>query len=574
MGVQGLTTFVEGNRYFLQDVRFRDSRLLIDGCSLYFHLYFNHGLDQQYGGDYDAFSCLLKQFLSSLAACNIHPFVVLDGADWEIACLARQWNCPILSNDSDFYIFDLPGGYLPLNHFCWTNLSGKATQRFISARLYTTSALCHWFGGLNTDLLPLCAVLIGNDYGTQKEAEVLQLIEANIVSRGGRKGKGMAPVSRIGGLLAWLSSFSGPAEALAEISQLVDENGRSSAQSRNKMGAVSSKLWACMQEYKITSQSSLALWFSERRVVPRGWINLGLPECLAKSAAQGLLAASVVDALVMKRVLLMPQVENAKLSSSHSSAIYIRQSIYGILHYRLQERLTEENSGGQKGTNEMKTGPECENCSRGGKKGGKGRGPRESCGDGFASLASRLVVLLEVLGVTESALSLVPLHLRLVVAVTIFWQREAKPTPTQTQLHALLIGFVYGELNVRQLAGSLQTHEHGLSVAMVRQRLRPWDKRELDLGDAHSYGQWQACLWAALCLNQLLLKPLAEPMYHAVNKSILKRDPASSSASGRRKKSGRRKRGSAQGRGARQGNKASEEINNRFALLMSEEDDA
>lgn len=31
-------------------------------------------------------------------------------ADWEIACLARQWKCPVLSNDSDFYIFDLPGG--------------------------------------------------------------------------------------------------------------------------------------------------------------------------------------------------------------------------------------------------------------------------------------------------------------------------------------------------------------------------------------------------------------------------------------------------------------------------------
>lgn len=30
-------------------------------------------------------------------------------ADWEIACLARQWNCPVLTNDSDFYIFDLPG---------------------------------------------------------------------------------------------------------------------------------------------------------------------------------------------------------------------------------------------------------------------------------------------------------------------------------------------------------------------------------------------------------------------------------------------------------------------------------
>lgn len=79
MGVHGLTTFVEGNRSLLPDVRFRDSPLIIDGCSLYFRLYFNHGLDQQHGGDYDAFASLLNQFFSALAACNIQPYVVLDG---------------------------------------------------------------------------------------------------------------------------------------------------------------------------------------------------------------------------------------------------------------------------------------------------------------------------------------------------------------------------------------------------------------------------------------------------------------------------------------------------------------
>lgn len=79
MGVHGLTTFVEEKRNLLQDVRFRDSRLVIDGCSLYFRLYFTQGLDQQHGGDYDAFAGLLTQFFSALAACNIQPYVVLDG---------------------------------------------------------------------------------------------------------------------------------------------------------------------------------------------------------------------------------------------------------------------------------------------------------------------------------------------------------------------------------------------------------------------------------------------------------------------------------------------------------------
>lgn len=79
MGVHGLTTYVEGNKEFFQDVKFRDSVLIVDGCSLYYRLYFSHSLDQQHGGDYDAFSTLLAQFLSALAACSIQPFVVLDG---------------------------------------------------------------------------------------------------------------------------------------------------------------------------------------------------------------------------------------------------------------------------------------------------------------------------------------------------------------------------------------------------------------------------------------------------------------------------------------------------------------
>uniref|UniRef100_A0A3B4BI69 Uncharacterized protein n=1 Tax=Periophthalmus magnuspinnatus TaxID=409849 RepID=A0A3B4BI69_9GOBI len=118
---------------------------------------------------------------------------------------------------------------------------------------------------------------------------------------------------------------------------------------------------------------------------------------------------------------------------------------------------------------------------------------------------------------------------------------------------------------------------------------RPGERRGLDLGDAHSYSQWQACLWAALCLNQVLLQPVPDPylpwlfsgtlvhglakyfkeghapesllhkytsceqlyssLLDTVNRSVLKSHPVSS-ASGRRKRSGRgRKRGSARGRG-------------------------
>ncbi|XP_070840214.1 single-strand DNA endonuclease ASTE1 [Chaetodon trifascialis] len=720
MGVQGLTTLVERNRHLLQDVKFRDSRLVIDGCSLFYSLYFNHNLDQRHGGDYDAFACLLTQFLSALAACNIEPYVVLDGgidpsdkkfatlrqrlqskikeadslshgrngsvlpilirhvfiqvliqekvhlvqcpaeADREIACLAHQWNCPVLTNDSDFFIFYLPGGYLPLRFFQWTNLNGKASHRYISAQCYTTNNLCRWFGIMNHELLPLCAVLTGNDYGAPKDAETfLALIDASALGR--RGGRGKDSISRIEIILLWLSSFSNPADALEEVSGLMGEEGRDGGGRgrRGQKSRLSSQLWAGMQEYHNTQQSSLAPWFSGGREAP-GWGISGLPECLSLAAAQGLLAPLVVDALVMRRVLLIPQVENSKLASSHCSARAIRQAVYGILQQRVQDvraqdlRAQESISQGTRGWRGQR--------GRGGGQVGGGRGqgiilptqqaqasgvplcveeydrldvnlkknqvearlPRTPlCLDTLsqAPVAVRLNVLLDVLGVKEAALAPVPLHLRLAVAVTVFWLREATPAPSQLHLQALVLGMVYGELSLNIESGAAHCQhavpqlnwaaERNMWAGLDRLRVRPGDRRGLDFGVAHSFCQWQACLWSALCLNQLLLLPLPEPLLarlfsgtlvhgllrylkggraaeslvvggslsgqlyssllDAVRNCSSKPHP-SSSAAGRRKRGGgrgRQGRGGG-GRGAWGVGRSMEEINNRFALLMSE----
>ncbi|XP_054619137.1 protein asteroid homolog 1 [Dunckerocampus dactyliophorus] len=618
MGVHGLTTFVEGNRLFLSDVRFRDSRLVIDGNSLYFNLYLKHGLDRQHGGDYDAFAGIVCQFLSALEVCGIQPYVVLDGgidpsnkklntlqqrlqarikeaenmahgrngsvlpiltrqvfiqvliqkgiplvqcpaeADWEIACLAHQWRCPLLSNDSDFYIFDLPGGYLPLNFFQWTNLNGKASHRYIPARCYTTKVLCHWYGGLNQELLPLCAVLIGNDYGTPKEAEtLLSLIDASVLSRKGGRGKGKAPSSRIDLLLSWLSSFASSVEALAEVSRLMGAD--SSGDKKKGKGGLRLQLQAGMQEYHITPQSPLASWFSECKAAP-GRHNSPLPECFLHAAAQGLLAPLVVDALFMRKVLLHPQVENSKQPSSHCSARAIRQAIYGIL-------LLKGKQGGSVQDNQTRGGR-----GRGGQARGRLQTTQQTGNEGFsidqaASATSlqtqvsctricveefdrlnlnlkknqvealllkshlhldtlgqapakvRLNALFEVLGVSQSAMAAVPPHLKLAVAVTGFWLQEAVPKPSQPQLQALVLGMVYGELVWIDQSGG--THyqcsvpqlnwpvERGFLRWLDRQRSKSW-RQGMHVAAAHSFSQWQACLWSALCLNQLLLLPLPE----------------------------------------------------------------
>lgn len=215
---------------------------------------------------------------------------------------------------------------------------------------------------MNQDLLPLCAVLTGNDYGAPKDAEtLLGLLDVSAMGRGG--GRGKASVSRIEGLLLWLSSFSSSAEALQEVSRLMGEGGGGGGGRgrRGQKGGLSSQLWACMQEYHISPQSSLACWFSGGTAAPGGRLS-GLNDCLSLAAAQGLLAPLVVDAAVMRRVMLIPQVENSKLASSHCSARAIRQAVYGILLQRGQDVQAQD----------MRAQ---ENISQG-MRGGRGRGGR------------------------------------------------------------------------------------------------------------------------------------------------------------------------------------------------------
>lgn len=400
MGVHGLTSYVEGNRHFFTDHKLKNTHLVIDGCGLYFRLYFTSGLDQVRGGDYDFFAGLLRRFFAALSECNIRPFVVLDGgidqtdrkfktlrdraeskireahslsrgshgsvlplltrevfrqvlcelgvplvqciaeADFEIASLAHQWGCPVLTNDSDFYIFDLHGGYLPLAYFEWENVCGKGPERYIPARRFTVNRFCSHFNHMNKQLLPLFAVITGNDYTPAKTTEMFfSRVELQRVP----KGRGSHSNPRIEGLLLWLSQFANLVDALEEVLEILGGQ---------RKGNMQSQLSAGIQDYQLPPTSSLACFFSssqpalpDTQKLPVALVSQ--PEWLLRGVASGRLPPLVLDVLVLQRALLIPQVENCRLPSSHEASLSIRKVIYGLL---LLDRAVQGSAGqGQRG---------------------------------------------------------------------------------------------------------------------------------------------------------------------------------------------------------------------------------
>lgn len=226
MGVRGLTTYINNNQdIFLKKFLLHDSYLVIDGHSLCAQLYRSLNCFSAFGGDYDKYSNKVKIFFKSMHKCHITPYVLFDGsyenrklktaykrlkskingasqldpvtqgslkifpillrdvfievlkdmdvlyttcefeADDEIAVVARRLNCPVLSYDSDFFIYNVL--YIPFNTLDYKPKPYDVDDKRIYAvecKIYKVEHITSHFGGLKRDMLPLLATLLGNDF--------------------------------------------------------------------------------------------------------------------------------------------------------------------------------------------------------------------------------------------------------------------------------------------------------------------------------------------------------------------------------------------------------------------------
>ncbi|VEN64576.1 unnamed protein product [Callosobruchus maculatus] len=230
MGIPGLTTFIENRAdLYMDNHKLHDTSLVIDGNSLACQIYQQSGSNMCFGGDYDKYGHIIMVFFEALFKCKITPYVVFDGgyesrkmktiinrlknrikavenmsgvgenssvfslfiweilrdighkwevkmvqcdleADTDIANIARRLGCPVLSFDSDFYIFD--GLYIPFTRLDMTvrrniDLSTKTSYNFLYCQIYNIDKFLCSYGRIDKSNLPLLAVLLGNDYVKQ-----------------------------------------------------------------------------------------------------------------------------------------------------------------------------------------------------------------------------------------------------------------------------------------------------------------------------------------------------------------------------------------------------------------------
>ncbi|KAM3928510.1 single-strand DNA endonuclease ASTE1 [Leptodactylus fuscus] len=579
MGIQGFMSFVCSHSNFFHELKLKDTKLIIDGNNLYHKLYFDSGLDLVHGGDYDKFTDVLNKFFQSLSVCNIQAYVVFDGgcdisekkletqkqrfrdkinmaqslaegrggsvlpllsrevciqvlrnlqipfvqcffeADREIVALANLWNCPILSFDSDFCIFDLKVGYCPLNSFQWKNIVSMKDghQCYIPAKCYSAQKLCHFYNNMNMVLLPLFAVLTGNDYISLPALETffskVHLPVGN-TSHGGRRH------TRINGLLIWLSGFADVEEAMDNVLNYLRLKDRD---------MVRQLLYSAMEEYSLCETVNLESYFVGGLYISPTAVKLNVPEWVQFALARGELSPLLSDVLVLRRVFLHSQVEDVRKPSAHFITRPVRKLIYALLLNTSHDPQHEAPRSKELRVDEF---DRLETTLR--------RSTVEISSDDISedlslsklpqlSLETRFRLLLRGLDMKMTDLDLMPPTYKLTLAIVSYWIRQAEPKVKLYHLKALIMGIVCGE--AFNIDNKPEEHEEALTSVceqIRKMRTEGAQHRKLNLEDVHLLCQWQCCLQIFMHLNQLLSRPLPEPditrlysgslVYHMVQK--------------------------------------------------------
>ncbi|KAG0421612.1 hypothetical protein HPB47_002510 [Ixodes persulcatus] len=386
MGVRGLSSFFNLNPDLSEWKNLHDTKLVIDGNNLIYMLYYSSHLECVYGGDYDRYAAAIRNYFGIFKTCNVEVILVFDGgydvsdrklktcqrrlqdrlttakaiartgaanqkilpilahdvfkdvvrelgipvmqcsseADEEITAIANHFGCPVASQDSDFYIFDIAGGFIRLDSIAnvpSTTAVGDAKVSALSCRWYHIDHLLAHFPGFDRCLLPLFATLLGNDFVNGSTFEnFLGRIKLPKLSK--RKLKISKRHTNMIGLLHWLQTATSVEGTISQVlvtlkSGVRDEAEKSIRDAVIRYGARSSSFVRNLQD-----GSQLELLNSSGAPFPR-WF--------AEQFFSGVLSPYLLNVAIVHKVFHLTQIDCFEMPSSYACSLPLRKTLYGLV---------------------------------------------------------------------------------------------------------------------------------------------------------------------------------------------------------------------------------------------------
>ncbi|XP_067937282.1 single-strand DNA endonuclease ASTE1-like [Watersipora subatra] len=384
MGVRSFSSFINDNAStLLVSQELKDTSLIIDGYNILHELYYFSPANTTYGGDYDIFSKSIETFCKRLSINNINPFFVFDGAselhdlkfhtgleraqerihlanlsshrkrtkilpclafracidklrelnvpfcvcdheaDQQLASLAREWNCPLVSNDTDFLLFDLPGGVISVQNLNLPDILDKSASADdkLYARIYHNRTLLELYD-IKPRNLPLLAVICGNDsFPSNKMIRFRRHIN-----------RSKSDSMDIAKYLRWLANYATLDCAVTALMLLCGPIDKDRQRSR---------VMKTVEAYN-SYTNHVGPYFLTGKIMHTSTHRLHetLPELFWSRYRSALISKRLMEVLFFHRRVFAVQMEDLKCPSAWLSSACIRQQTYQILSASSMRSIT------------------------------------------------------------------------------------------------------------------------------------------------------------------------------------------------------------------------------------------
>ena len=232
-------------------------------------------------------------------------FYVADGdADITIARVANYYLCPVLSNDSDFFLFRLVGGYIPFDSFYWHPPT-------VTALVYHQEKFAAQLKFQDISLLFAIPAIVGNDFLPACSPSFIRDMINSLPNGGSVRN----PVRQI---CLFLSQFS----SLEEYTASAFGGKKQELRCHNTMQLY--YLWLYSVPKSLSCEELV-----EKTVKHRNGGHL--PQWLITLFRKGHVPSALIEAAVVVKILFRVIPDNFQEESSIMAGQVIRKHMYGLL---------------------------------------------------------------------------------------------------------------------------------------------------------------------------------------------------------------------------------------------------
>ncbi|CAL1526383.1 unnamed protein product [Lymnaea stagnalis] len=401
MGIHGLTGFIDRNQHLLHQHQLHDCSVVLDGNNFYHFLYYACHVQCSFGGDYDVYRRKIISTFQSFKRCGITAYVVMDGAytrdgrklktslsratarirlvnmmaqnqrgqalpalayetfmqtlteigvphatcqfeaDVEIAVLANKLKCPVISNDSDFFIFDLSHGFLPLDYLDFRPLHKEdslesESYHYLHCHKYHVDDFIKSFDGLNRSVLPVFASLLGNDFisASAFESFYSRVKVPKVVSK---KFSLPPKLEKVISVLHWLHIHDGSSDLSAIKEELISFIKPCRKRRIERMFLSSINGYVDVDNFNGFDLYNFFTGSQENEsyIIPnedfRRYNGAPFPHWFIEAVCHGEITPSTLNVAILHRVIIITQVEDLSAPASYLCSANLRNVLYAIL---------------------------------------------------------------------------------------------------------------------------------------------------------------------------------------------------------------------------------------------------